>query len=176
MYDFDTSVGGANATSYPTLQDATNYLTARGNTSTFFALDQSDQEQRLIFGTQQLDLLAVYDGTIADSDTPQALSWPRVEAYDCNGVLQDSTSIPAGIKNAATELAFYHAEKDRMTTPDLLGQGITRAKAGPLEVEADVNIRFDLASRNVEVQLGCLGSLKGLASFNSLTNGVARRA
>lgn len=176
MYDFDTSVGGANSTSYPTLLDATNYLTARGNASAFFALDQSDQEQRLIFGTMQLDLLATYDGTMADRTTPQALSWPRVEAYDCDGILQDSTSIPNGIKNAATELAFYYVEADRLSTPSLLGQGISRAKAGPLEVEASVNIRFDVASRNVEVQLGCLGSLKGIASFNSLTNGVARRA
>jgi hypothetical protein len=175
-YDFDTSVGGANSTSYPTLEDATNYLTARGGASAFFALDGSDQEQRLIYGTSQLDLLSIYDGTMADMETPQALAWPRVEATDCNGVTQDSTSIPAGIKNAAIELAWYQTEADRLSTPALLGQGMKRAKAGPLEVEVDVNVRYDVASRNVEIQLGCLGSLKGIASFNSVTQGLASRA
>lgn len=176
MYTFDTSVGGANATSYATLEDATNYLTARGNASAFLALDGSDQEQWLIGGTQQLDLLADYDGTVYDTTTPQALRWPRVEAYDCDGIEQDTTSIPDGIKNASIELAFYRYEADRLSTPDFLGQGFKRAKVGPLEVEAEVNIRYDIASRNVEVQLGCLGDLKGIASFNGLTNGVARRA
>jgi hypothetical protein len=176
MYDFDTSVGGANATSYPTLEDASNYLTARGNASSFFALDETAQEQKLIYGTGQLDLLSVYDGTVADRDTPQALGWPRVQAYDCEGLLQDSTTNPQGIKNAATELALYQTEADRLSTPALLGKGFKRAKVGPLEVETEVNMRFDLASRNVEVQLGCLGRLKGIASFNSVTNGTSRRA
>ena len=176
MYTFDTSVGGANATSYATLDDATNYLTARGNASDFFALDTTDQQQKLIHGTQQLDLLADYDGTVYDTTTPQALRWPRVEAYDCDGIEQDTTSIPDGIKNAAIELAFYRVEADRLSTPSLLGEGFKRAKVGPLEVETEVNLRFDIASRNVEVQLGCLGSLKGIASFNGLVNGVALRA
>lgn len=176
MYTFDTSAGGASATSYPTLDDATNYLTARGGASAFFALDTTDQQQKLIFATSQLDLLSVYDGTVADQDTPQALAWPRVEAYNCQGLLQDSTSVPAGIKNATVELAFYYVETDRLSTPSLLGNGIKRAKAGPLEVEADVNMRFDVASRNVAIQLGCLGKLKGIASFNGLSNGIVSRA
>ena len=176
MYLFDTSVGGEFATSYATLQDATNYLTARGNSSAFFALDQSDQEQRLIYGTMQLDLMSVYDGTIADSETPQALGWPRVNAEDCEGLEQDVTSIPDGIINAAIELSLYQAEADRISTPSLLGKGIRRAKAGPLEVEADVSLRFDLVSRNVEIQLGCLGSIKAKAKFNGTTNGIVQRA
>jgi len=169
-YNFDTSAGGANATSYPTLDDATNYLTARGGTSDFFALDETDQEQRLIFATKQLDLLSVYDGTIADSETPQSLAWPRVEAYDCDGLEVDSTSVPDAIKNATCELAFYYIETDRLSTPAMLGNGIRTAKAGPLEVEVDFNSRFDVASRNVRIQLGCLGTLKGIASFNGLSN------
>lgn len=176
-FDFVTTPGDATATSYPTLDDATNYLTARGNASSFFALDSSVQEQWLIGGTQQLDLLCDYDGTIADADTPQALRWPRVEAYDCDGLLQDSTTVPDGIRYAAVELAFYRSEADRISTPSILGKGITKAKAGPLEAEvADVNLRFDLASRNVRVQLGCLGTLKGVASFNGVNNGTVCRA
>jgi len=175
-YDFDTTAGSATQTSYPTLEDATNYLTARGGASAFFALDGSDQEQRLIYGTSQLDLLSNYDGTMADKVTPQGLSWPRVGATDCNGVEQDSTAIPGGIKNSATELAFYYTEADRLSTPALLGKGISRAKAGPLEVEASVTMRFDVASRNVNIQLGCLGSLKGIASFNGMSNICVSRA
>jgi len=176
MYDFVTTPGDATATSYPTLDDATNYLTARGGGDAFFALDQSDQEQRLIYGTSQLDLLSNYDGTIADAETPQALGWPRVEASDCNGIEQDSTSVPGDIKNATTELSLYYIETDRLSTPALLGKGITRAKAGPLEVEVDHNARFDIASRNVAVQLGCLGSLKGIATFNGMSNICVARA
>ena len=176
MFVFDTSAGSATATSYASLDDATNYLCSRGGASSFLSLNETDQEQRLIFATSQLDLLSVYDGTVADMDTPQALAWPRVEAYDCQGILQDSTSVPQGIKNATVELAFYYVEADRLSTPSLLGNGIKRAKAGPLEVEADVNMRFDVASRNVEIQLGCLGKLKGIASFNGLSNGIVGRA
>lgn len=176
MYDFDTTAGSATQNAYPTLEDATNYLTARGGASAFFALDQTDQQQRLIYGSGQLDLLSDYDGTMADTETPQGMRWPRVEAYDCDGVEQDSTSIPSGIINAAVELSFYYVEADRLSTPALLGTGIKRAKAGPLEVETGVNMRFDIASRNVNVQLGCLGNLKGIASFNTITNGIAGRA
>jgi len=175
-YDFITTPGDASATSYPTLDDATNYLTSRGGASDFFALDQTDQEQRLIFGTKQLDLMSNYAGEIADSTTPQALSWPRVGAYDCDGVLQDSTTIPTEIINAATELSFYYVEADRLSTPAVLGNGITRAKAGQLEVEVDWKSRFDVASRNVDIQMGCLGSLKGIASFNGMSNGIVSRA
>jgi hypothetical protein len=175
--DFITTPGDSSATSYPTLQDATDYLGIRpGGAATWFALDQTSQQNSLIYGTRQLDLMCTYDGTVADRVTPQALGWPRVEAYDCEGILQDNTTVPTDIRYAAVELAYYYHESDRLSTPGVIGTGLTEGKVDVLEGKFDVNMRFDLASRNVEILLGCLGDLKGIAKFSGVGNGQACRA
>lgn len=155
---FSTVVGDASATSYATLQDATDYMEIRPGASSWFAYDQSVQERYLMYATGMMDRLAEYDGTIADS-TNQALRWPRVEAYDCDGIEQDSTSIPLEVKEAAVEFAFYLTEDDRLAIPDLIGQGFSEAKVGPLAVKVRRNLRFSKASDNVNYTLGCLGTI-----------------
>ena len=171
---FDTTVGGASATSYPTLSDASDYLTVRPGASSWFDLDSTSQEHYLIYGTQQLDLLAEYDGTMADTVTPQNLRWPRVEAYDCDGVEAESTVVPVEIKNAATELAFYYVGQDRLAIPKLIGQGFSKAKVGPISVEVDRDYQFARATDDVNYLLGCYGEIvKGMHDI--VTQGLAFR-
>lgn len=72
-----------------------------------------------------------WTGTIA-SDT-QALSWPRIGMVDRYGRAIDSAIIPDDLKRAQAELAGQ-LHTDRSLDSDIIVQGITKIKAGPVEL------------------------------------------
>lgn len=70
-------------------------------------------------------------GTIA-SDT-QSLSWPRIGMVDRYGRAIASDAIPTDLKLAQAELAGQ-LHTDRSLDNDIIIQGITKIKAGPVEL------------------------------------------
>lgn len=93
IYDYDA----------PALAKAHDTLTA-GKTAI-----QIKNAQALILATQLIDQ---FDFIGLPTDTAQALQWPRVGAVDRNRQPIPDNSIPAGIKTATAELAYFLLQHD----------------------------------------------------------------
>lgn len=92
-----------------TVEEACNLLTA-GKTSI-----QIKNTQALMLATQLIDQ---FDFIGQPTDTAQALQWPRTGAVCRNGQPIPNNSIPAGIKTATVELAYFLLKYD-VTDPRL---------------------------------------------------------
>lgn len=84
----------------------------------------------------------VWTGTIA-SDT-QSLSWPRIGMVDRYGREIDSDDIPYDLKLAQAEIAGQ-LHTDRTLDNDIVTQGITKIKAGPVELSFRDDMDFSLS-------------------------------
>lgn len=84
----------------------------------------------------------VWTGTIA-SDT-QSLSWPRIGMVDRYGREIDSDDIPYDLKLAQAEIAGQ-LHTDRTLDNDIVAQGITKIKAGPVELSFRDDMDFSLS-------------------------------
>lgn len=87
----------------PTLTKVHNTLIA-GKTAI-----QIKNAQALILATQLIDQ---FDFVGLPTDTAQPLQWPRVGAVDRNRQSIPDNSIPAGIKTATAELAYFLLQND----------------------------------------------------------------
>lgn len=134
----ESGAGDATAESYISVEDASTYFTARGNT-TWDALDEGEattaREAALRLATDYMT--AVYrdrwEGVRYTED--QALCWPR------SGVVRDSWSvdideIPTEVKRACAELALKSASA--ALNPDLK-RGTVSVTVGPIKTEYDKN-------------------------------------
>ncbi len=76
---------------------------------------QIKNAKALILATQLIDQ---FDFIGSPADTAQPLQWPRVGAIDRNGQAIAADTIPAGIKRATAELAYFLLKYD-LTDPRL---------------------------------------------------------
>lgn len=101
---FDATVGGANSTSYVTLEAAESYFVGRLGASSWDEADEPDRESALMMATARLDL-EPYQGSVATST--QRLQWPRAGVTDrLAGANYSSTIIPQLVQDATCELAL----------------------------------------------------------------------
>lgn len=115
--------------SYVTLVEADAYAAARPSLSTWAGLSEPVREAALKDATLYLENSYEWIGTLAD--VSQALSWPRLEAYDRNG--RHITTIPQAIRSAQIELAFIGASAplvDSRTTGN-----VSAIKAGQVDIK-----------------------------------------
>jgi len=68
----------------------------------------------------------------APATTTQKLAWPRTGMFDQNGNAIASNVIPAALKDAQAEFAGQLLKQDTTLNNDVLVQGITSIKAGPV--------------------------------------------
>lgn len=123
-----TTIGGASADSYGTLAEYQAYGASMGWT---MGADDAADEVNLRRGALALDRGYSFKGYPAAST--QALEWPRLDVGYVNGYDVASTVIPQDIKNAQFEVAFLiQGGLDPFKTVD---GAVTKAKAGPVEVE-----------------------------------------
>jgi hypothetical protein len=66
--------------------------------------------------------------------TTQKLAWPRTGMKDQNGNVIDSAIIPDALKEAQSEFAGQLIKGDRTLDNDVLVQGITSLRAGPVSL------------------------------------------
>jgi len=66
--------------------------------------------------------------------TTQRLAWPRVGMKDQNGNAIPDTVIPYALKEAQSELAGQLLKGDRTLDNDIIVQGITSLRAGPVSL------------------------------------------
>ena len=118
---------------YISLADANTYFTNRLYATTWTNATDPQKESALRMATIRLEQMD-YVGNRADTDTPQALKWPRTELPLIDGVDYSSeTTIPTQIANACAETALAILEND-ITTPNANSE-YSRVKLSSMEVE-----------------------------------------
>jgi hypothetical protein len=114
----DTTIGGAVANSYATVDEFKAYWLTRlipSGQDEPGSFGDSDIENALMMATSELDR----EGWLGDAvSSEQALSWPRVSVYNRNGYIVASDSIPQPIKDATCELAYALLLDPEMTSDD----------------------------------------------------------
>lgn len=125
--------GSATANSYITLAEAEVYISSRLSVTGWpTALSANDTKiAAILWATRILDGVC-WRGMAASAD--QALAWPRSGVYRHGHVL-DTDVIPTELKNATAELARQLILSDLTADSDTQSQGISRIKAGPVELQ-----------------------------------------
>jgi len=132
----DTEIGGADSDSYGTLEEAEDYADAIGQSTwleSTYTDDERDQAMRRACQALDGGYRKRFPGTKVYG-REQALEWPRVDAYDCEGDEIDPETIPPEIKKAQFELAFRELTSPGSLTPDVvLAQAKVLTKVGSVE-------------------------------------------
>jgi len=100
---FDATVGGADSTSYITLEAAGGYFLGRLSASEWDDASEPDRESALMMATARLDLEPFLGSAVS---TTQRLQWPRYGVADRNGVTYSTTAIPRPVQDATCELTL----------------------------------------------------------------------
>jgi len=108
---------------YNTLSEADIYAETRPFTEDWEAADDEIKEGALIMSFWHLELAWTYEGSIADTITPQTANWPRDNVYNRHCLLIGSTTVPQQVKDAQMELAFQWVKADQLM-PD--GEYLTK--------------------------------------------------
>lgn len=157
MPTIDATVGGANANSYETYDEANTYFDERIPIAPPWVT--SGNEAYLLTATRMLDALAQPFKTLipAQGGVPayyrirrqwtgqpasstQRLAWPRIGMFDANGNAIASDVIPQALKDAESELAGSLLKGDRQLDNDVIVQGLTSMRAGSVSLAFKDNI------------------------------------
>ena len=147
MATFDATLSGSKATSYISLERATELATDTPYEATWTGFSEAQQKQSLNAATGWLETLT-YGGTrcgVPSSDDPtkpQSLLWPR-SGVTCNGYTAACDLIPYKIEWAELMIAVQLAQDPNAIIPLPGGGGgaagtfvsMTREKLGDLEQE-----------------------------------------
>lgn len=125
----DATVGGASANSFVTNAEADALAADHPHASAWAGYTNQDA---LLIGATRILVRQCFLGTAA-SET-QALPFPRTGLMNRNGFALDSATIPTEIKLAQFELALMLGESDISRGSDAAAEGITKLKAGPVEL------------------------------------------
>lgn len=153
--------GASDANSYESLTEFTTYLGLRlrlpASITALLAADPTEQlPKALIMATRGIDAiltryrrLEILEGkagmtrfyvtrpywTGTPTTTTQALAWPRTGMYDRNGNAIASTVIPQPLKDAVSEFAIIALTSDLLADNQVVVQGLTGIKAGPIDLQ-----------------------------------------
>lgn len=120
--DIDTTIGGASANSYASMDEAETYLDSRLNIVAWFDAGPDDRKRALLMAAQRLDR-ENWLGNRATST--QRLAWPRADVRKVDSVgigfsgyswdfgwgeSYSTTEIPQPVKDAQCELALAYLE------------------------------------------------------------------
>lgn len=133
----DATVGGANANSYVTQAEFEAYLEERLHVPAALleggSATDEQKEAALIWATRVLDANTCWTGSAATET--QALNWPRSGMFSKNGFAIPEDEIPKALKNAQSEMAMLLFGTDLTLQNEVIAQGLTALKAGPVELE-----------------------------------------
>ncbi len=142
-----TTPGSEFADSYATLAELDEYNNDRLHSSTWSAAVEATKEAAARWATLLLDANP-RAWTGAAVDAVQALGWPRSGMLTRNGFeipTSGADSIPRDLKRAQAEFARQLIASDRTTDNAIVNQGITKLKAGSVELSfADLNTENSL--------------------------------
>lgn len=150
--------GDPAANSYETLTEFQTYLGLRLQLpATVSALLTADPDEKLpkalLMATRHLDQIltrfkrlevTVGSGKVVKfyvirpywtgtpATTTQSLAWPRIGMFDANGNAIGQGIIPEALKNAESEMAILEITTDVTADNQVIAQGLTSVKAGPV--------------------------------------------
>jgi hypothetical protein len=126
--------GAPDANSYATVADGDAYHEAHLYATAWTGATEPNKTIALVMATRVLDARCRWKGT-AVSDA-QALGWPRYNVADPNtGYILSHLLIPRQVREATCELARTLLAGDRTADNQADAQGLTKLKAGPVELE-----------------------------------------
>lgn len=142
----DATVGGASANAYAEVTDGDAYFDDRLYSTDWTGASDPNKSAALIMATRLLDTLC-YEGTAASST--QALAFPRSGLTTPNGYATSTTAIPRLIKEAMYELALLLLGSDITKQKDQALEGLTKLKAGSVELGFKNEITFKSVPNNI---------------------------
>lgn len=123
-----------NANSYIDLSFAESYFTTKFGATAWADFTTAEKEQLCVSATEAINVLK-FGGV--KSVNAQALEWPRAYLEDSSGFAIPSDSIPANVKKATCEMAFWiWTEEDRMMSDTDLQQ-LESMSVGPLDLKVN---------------------------------------
>lgn len=129
---FDSTVGGANATSLMPVDRLDELLSERLHVTAVSGWTNGQKQAGLMMVSRLMTtrLCVLGEPTYPD----QALLFPRSGLLNRNGVEIDPSTIPVDIEYAVVEWLLRIAPSDTSVESDISIQGITKIKAGPVEL------------------------------------------
>lgn len=126
------TAGAPDANTYATVAQAEAYHAGHPYAEVWATASAVRMAQALLQATRLLDAQVTWRGTVATST--QALGWPRTGATDRQGRSLASTTIPTAIVQATAEYARHLLASDRTADRESDVQGLSRLKAGEVEI------------------------------------------
>lgn len=129
----DATVGGVNANSYNLRTEFNTYLTERlWVPAIVTAATDAQKDAALMQATLLIDAHFCFLGT--PTFPGQALKFPRSGLLNQNGEALNPNTIPSAIKYATNEMARLLLVSDRTLESEAAAAGLTKLKAGPVEL------------------------------------------
>lgn len=157
----ETYVVGADLTGAGDLTISPGLVEAAGDGDAVVRVSGSQRERALIMATTILHETMVWLGT-PTTDT-QALHFPAWGVLDDDGREYNRDVIPPLLEVATAEMALELLRRDRLSSPGVLGLGLSRAKVGPVDVQINDKQQEDVIPRNVLAYLTPFGTLESEA-------------
>ncbi len=129
-----TTPAAANANSYASVEEADSYHEGHLYASGWESASDTIKTAALVMAARLMDRWPRAWTGNASTET-QAMGWPRLDMLTRNGFPIASGEIPIDLKNAQAEFARQLISEDRTEDAAVILQGITRLKAGPVELE-----------------------------------------
>lgn len=101
----ETGSGNPNADSYRSIADATAYLQRHGEPVAWFDATLESQERAMRNAARYMTIVYGDLWVGRRRFAAQSLDWPRLDAEDDDGFVVGSSSVPAAVGDAQTELA-----------------------------------------------------------------------
>lgn len=110
-FTFDSTIGGASATSYVSVAESDDYFDGTLDSTTWSSLSNEQKEQLLTMATTRLES-EIYGGTVVDEI--QRLQFPRANLQHRNAPIvayYATDEIPKEVQTATFELGLYFLQK-----------------------------------------------------------------
>lgn len=123
------------ANSFASLAEADAYFVGRLHSTSWTTADTPTKEAALIWATRLIGANVCFTGSPTSDSQP--LVWPRSGMTTRNGATVPSDEIPQDLINATAELAMSLITTDRTAESQTAAIGLTKLKAGPVELNFD---------------------------------------
>jgi hypothetical protein len=153
--------GASNANSYCDSTYADAYFAARVGSDNW---SSADKDVALIHATRVLDSTFVYTGYV-DSESTQALRWPRTYVYDRDGREVSETIIPDPVKQATCELALHISVSGGYSAEV---NDVKALRVGPIRIDSNVNSSSYSIPSVVQELLSGYGTFSGTVGGSSV--------
>lgn len=169
----DATVGGVSANSYATVAEVATYIATHYPAKTvadkWTVSSEAQKEAALIRAAQLLDRHVSWQGEVATED--QALSWPRVDAYDRHGRAIASNAVPGFLKDFQIETALWVMEQSGVI-PQVGSGEYDSITVGPIEI----NYNEQSAAKRALLPESVVAALYPMGLFSAQTSGGVKNA